>query len=168
MTHVIRVSSTRRRGRIFLFAVSIIAASTLVLSQARHGSETGIRETKIIGRDRLVSVEPLPEIDGQICESPPSEMINLVAEAVVPEPLRFPARQEAQTAAVATNAPRPTDAARTEIAHRQPASTLKDPRDAFAGLWVDPLRNEVVFAEENNSSVLVYDRMTSTPPGAAE
>ena len=32
---------------------------------------------------------------------------------------------------------------------------------------IDPVRNEVVIAEENNFSIMVYDRMENTPPRAA-
>ena len=54
-----------------------------------------------------------------------------------------------------------------DVAKRQPVSTLRDPRNAFSGLVVDPIRNEVIMAEENNFSILVYDRMENTPPRAA-
>jgi DNA-binding beta-propeller fold protein YncE len=55
---------------------------------------------------------------------------------------------------------------KAEIAKRRPVTTVRDPRNAFASLVVDATRNEVVFAEENNFSVLVYDRLTNTPSTA--
>jgi DNA-binding beta-propeller fold protein YncE len=163
VTHVIRVWRTSRAVRLFVLIMLLGAASRLVLSED-HG-----RQTKVFGSDRLVSIEPLPEVDGQICESPTPAAANLMAAATAPESLRRLVQQESRpnTAALTPGVPRPSDTARAEIARRQPASTIKDPRDAFAGLFVDPVRNEVVIAEENNSSILVYDRMTNTPPGAA-
>src|SRR5207245_9779254 len=62
---------------------------------------------------------------------------------------------------------RPSEAVRSEVAKRKSAGTIRDPRNAFASLVVDPARNEVIFAEENNFSVLVYDRLENTPPRAA-
>jgi hypothetical protein len=146
--------------QVFLLIAVLGAASTFVLSE-------GFRQTKMIGAERLVSIEPLPDANGQMCEWPSSGAIDLIAEASAPEPLGRLARQEGKPPALTSSIPRPSDAARTEVARRQAASTIKDPRDAFAGLWIDPVRNEVVIAEENNSSILVYDRMTNTPPGAA-
>jgi DNA-binding beta-propeller fold protein YncE len=79
-----------------------------------------------------------------------------------------PRQQQGGAAPVAsTPPPRPSDAAKSVVARRKPVSTVKDPRNTFAGLVVDPIRNEVVMAEENNFSILVYDRMTNTPASAA-
>src|SRR5207302_6975834 len=62
---------------------------------------------------------------------------------------------------------RPGDALKLEVAKRRPAGTVRDPRNAFASLFVDARRNEVIFAEENNFSVLVYDRLENTTSRAA-
>jgi DNA-binding beta-propeller fold protein YncE len=48
-----------------------------------------------------------------------------------------------------------------------PVRTIKDPYPSFAGVSVDPVRNEVVFTDESLFQVLVYDRMENTPAGAA-
>ena len=53
---------------------------------------------------------------------------------------------------------------RAEVATRQPIITHKDPRHVFAAIAVDPARNELVVGDENNFSIVVYDRMTNTPP----
>jgi len=76
-----------------------------------------------------------------------------------------PPRPQSESAAAAPA--RPNDAVRSDVAKRQPLSTIRDPRNTFAGLAVDPVRNEVIMAEENNFSILVYDRMENTPPRAA-
>jgi len=167
MTRFTRVWRTLRPVRLGVLIVLLGAgaASRLVLSE-----EHGRRQTTVLGSDRLVSIEPLPDVDGQMCEFPAAVAPNLMAAASAPETLRRLAQQEApppNATALTPTVGRPSDTARTEVARRQPASTIKDPRDAFAGLWVDPVRNEVVIAEENNSSILVYDRTTNTPPAAA-
>jgi DNA-binding beta-propeller fold protein YncE len=57
-------------------------------------------------------------------------------------------------------------AVRAAIAERKPARVINDPNFAFAGVAVDPVRNEVILADENISALVVYDRLTNTPPGA--
>jgi DNA-binding beta-propeller fold protein YncE len=42
---------------------------------------------------------------------------------------------------------------------------IKDPYPSFAGVSVDPVRNEVVFTDESMFQVLVYDRLENTPDG---
>ena len=88
----------------------------------------------------LVAYEPLPTA----CVMPAAEQ-------------RAAMRQEysLQTAARATNG--------TAV----PVRTIKDPYPSFAGVAVDPVRNEVVFTDESLFQVLVYDRMENTPAGAA-
>src|SRR5437867_9377244 len=125
----------------FLVLVGLFGAAT----QAFLSRST---QTKVIGSERLVSIEPLDS--GEFCvteETAPT----LMAKQASPSPV--PAR--------------PGDAIRAQVAARKPVSTLRDPRNAFAGLVIDPIRNEVVIAEENNFSLLVYDRMENTPPKAA-
>jgi DNA-binding beta-propeller fold protein YncE len=111
-------------------------------------------KTKRIGEERLVAWETLPEMDGAACEwVPASAATSLVAA------LQDGRREESAP-------PRPNEEARAGLSRRGPVYTIKDPHFAFAGIAVDPIRNEVVIAEENVSSVLVYDRMTHTPPNA--
>jgi DNA-binding beta-propeller fold protein YncE len=57
-------------------------------------------------------------------------------------------------------------AARAAVAERKPLRIIADPNFSFAGVAVDPVRNEVVLADENVSALVVYDRLTNTPPTA--
>ncbi|HWP83555.1 MAG TPA: hypothetical protein VNN17_00055 [Terriglobia bacterium] len=50
---------------------------------------------------------------------------------------------------------------------RPPLRVIRDPYPAFSSVAVDPVRDEVVFTDENLFQVMVYDRMANTPPGAA-
>jgi DNA-binding beta-propeller fold protein YncE len=43
---------------------------------------------------------------------------------------------------------------------------IQDSYSAFSSVAVDPINNEVVVTDENLFNVLVYDRMTNTPPQA--
>ncbi len=147
-----------RRISLFLLLALLTTVTQLHLSQGRA--------TKTIGSERLVSVQPLPQDGGEIC-LPTGAPETLMAAATVPAGPMSVLRQSAVRVPTASAPARPSDAVRSDVARRQPANTVRDPRNAFAGLFVDPVRNEVIMAEENNFSILVYDRMTNTPPQAA-
>jgi DNA-binding beta-propeller fold protein YncE len=165
MTHVVRAWRTSRTIRLLVLICAFGAATQLLLSEGSRAVQT--RQTKMIGAERLVSVEQLPSMDGQLCEFPDETSPALMASLQPAAGLRTPPQAPASRAASATAPPRPSDTAKNDVARRKPVSTIRDPRNAFAGLFVDPVRNEVVFAEENNFSVLAYDRMENTPPRAA-
>ena len=169
MTHIFRAWLGSRTIQL-LIAVALFATATqLLLSQGSHAVQKGARQTKLIGAERLVSVEPIPQMDGPMCDTdggPGAE--NIIAALAVPRSLAMlqQSRPGAAPAASASASPRPSEGQKAEIAKRKPVTTVRDPRNAFASLVVDPTRNEVIFAEENNFSVLVYDRLTNTPPSA--
>ena len=173
MTRLIRAWRTSRMIPLFVLIALIGIATQLVLSQEARLVQGVPRQTKMIGKDRLVSVEPLPTMDGQICEYPegasPKQIASLQRESLSPSRLMasLPQSQSGAGAATASSPPRPSDAVKSDVAKRQPISNIRDPRNTFAGLVIDPIRNEVVIAEENNFSIMVYDRMENTPPRAA-
>src|SRR5256885_7516006 len=153
MTHV----------RLLIVVALFGAATQLVLSQDSRVV------TKHFGAERLISVEPLPQMDGPMCDADGGPIAeNMLASMAVPRSLAMlqQARPGAAPAQSAAAGPRPSDAVKAEIAKRRPITTVRDPRNAFASLVVDATRNEVIFAEENNFSVLVYDRLTNTPSTA--
>src|SRR6267142_118745 len=163
MAHVVRARRASETIRFFVLVALLGTATQAVQSR-------GAAQTKVIGKDRLVSVEPLPETAGQFCVSDPELIASLQQENLLPaqrQAALSPMARLRQQQSGSSSPPRPSTATRADVAQRKPASTLKDPRNAFAGLAVDPVRNEVIFAEENNFSLLVYDRMENTPPRAA-
>ena len=162
---MVRAWRRSRAIRLFVLLALLASVTQLHLSQGRVVQD-GTRQTKQIGSDRLVSIQPLSESGGEIC-LPVGEPESLMAAASAPTSLRSVLRQSGAGAATASAPPRPGDAVRSDVARRLPVNTLRDPRNAFAGLFVDPVRNEVIMAEENNFSLLVYDRMTNTPARAA-
>src|SRR5713226_8397250 len=149
----------------FVLIALLGAATQLVLSQGYRAAKKEIPHTKTIGRERLVSVEPLPGTGGEVC-LPVHAPESLMAAASISESLIPVSRQTGSNRGTSAP-PKPSDEVSTDVAKRNPTSTLRDPRNAFAGLVVDPIRNEVVMAEENNFSIMVYDRMENTPPRAA-
>jgi DNA-binding beta-propeller fold protein YncE len=165
MIHVVRAWRTSPRIRLLILVALVGVASQFVPSRGTSVVQGGPRQTKHFGSERLVSVEPLPSMDGQLCEFPGAAPRDLMA-VNYPMGSMVAMRQSTATRATTSAPPRPSDARRSEVARRQPATTIRDPRNAFAGIAIDPVRNEVVVAEENNFSILVYDRMTNTPPNA--
>src|SRR3970040_1488649 len=147
------------RKAALLVALAILAGTTgLVLSR---GSQEGRTKTRNFGADRLVAWEALPEVNGAMCEMVPAsaseELFASLAQA----------SGSSGAAAQAVGAPpRPSDAAREQVAKRAPVATLKDHNAGYAGITVDPDRNEVIMADENMFSIHVYDRMEHTPPTA--
>jgi DNA-binding beta-propeller fold protein YncE len=168
MSHLVRTWRASRSIRLLVLMMLLGAAAQVFLSQGRGPIQDQARRPNSIGRERLVSIEPLPAIGGEMC--PPEESpISLLASANPPRNITAVMRQQSGSGAgtPAAAPARPSEAAKAAVAARKPAATLKDPRNAFSGLVVDPIRNEVVIAEENNFSILVYDRMMNTPANAA-
>ena len=89
-----------------------------------------------------------------------------IAGASAPESL-MALVEGAQAGAATAPPPRPSEAERIAVANRPPIRTIHDARHVFAAIDIDPIRNELVAGDENNFSIVVYDRMTNTPPTAA-
>ncbi len=162
MARVIRTWRTSRAIR-FLVLTAVLATTThVIVSWSAGAVQSGaVRQTTVIGGERLVSVEPLTEQNGELCVPEPVGADRQLVASLLPQ-------QSGSAGVGASSTPsRPSEALRSEVAKRKPAGTIRDPRNAFASLVVDPARNEVIFAEENNFSVLVYDRLENTPPRAA-
>ena len=101
----------------------------------------------MIGPDRIVAWETLG--NGALCDFPASP------------------RKPAGVAAAQGSA-RGSAGGSTEIP--RPVRTIADEYFSFAGIAVDPARNEVVVADENLSSLVVYDRLAnlSSPTAVVE
>ena len=155
-TRTARSSNLNRQVRVLVIAAFLVA--TTVLGWSR-GSQEASAQTRTIGHDRIVSWESLPELNGDTCAFPASPVLSLAAAS--------PRQAGSGAAAASQDRTRPSDATRASVAERQPLRVITDRYFGFAGIAVDPLRNEVVMAEENLSSLVVYDRLTNTPPTAA-
>src|SRR5437899_11426761 len=162
MARVIRTWRTSRAIR-FLVLTAVLATTThVIVSWSAGAVQSGaVRQTTVIGGERLVSVEPLSEQNGELCVPEPVGADTQLIASLLPQ------QSGSAAAGTSSTSSRPSEALRSEVAKRKPAGTIRDPRNAFASLVVDPARDEVIFAEENNFSVLVYARLENTPPRAA-
>jgi DNA-binding beta-propeller fold protein YncE len=171
----------RRASRMILLIALLVAATQLVPSGGAGAIDDAARKTVVIGKERLVSVEPLPQMDGEMCPYPDGVPGIATPELVASlrqdnqfstlqqwvSPSLGAASLQQASGATGLAPPRPSDAVRTAVATRKPLSTMKDPRNAFSAIFVDPIRNEVIMGDENNFTLLVYDRLENTPARAA-
>ena len=151
----VRFMKSRRKAGLLIMLAFLVTAAGFILSGGSQKEKLG---TRTFGYDRLVSWEALPEMDGEMCQWVPASASMSLAAVL---------QQQPASGAPATAPPMPSDAQRAEVASRPPIRTVTDPYFGYAGIAVDPVRNEVVIAEENLSRLLVYDRLENTPPNAA-
>jgi DNA-binding beta-propeller fold protein YncE len=108
----------------------------------------------------LVKFEPLPEV-GAMCEWMPESPSGTLMAGLLPG-------QAASQGALTRQAPgqQAGGTAAEAASRRPPARVIKDPYAVYSSVAVDTIRNEVVMADENTFSILVYDRTTNTPARA--
>ena len=153
----------RRKPTLAGGALLLAMAAAMVLSS---GAPLARWPTKNIGSERLVAMEALPEMNGPMCELVPASASEALFAARMQPTLQAPATARAPAASPGAAPPRPSDASREQVAKRPPVATLKDTSAGYAGITVDPVRNEVIMADENMFSIHVYDRQENTPPSA--
>src|SRR5438093_1357360 len=132
------VQNQMRKYLLFLF-LSI----TLVFLMGGILSQGGPRST-----GRLISIEPLPEVQGEMCEM----------QAVAPATLIAALQQETRPGQAQRVSPRGGE----DVSERPPVRVIHDDYPAFSAVSVDPIRNEVAVTDENMFSIMVYDRLENT------
>ena len=159
MAHVVRAWRSSRMIRLIVLLALLATATQLVLSRESGLVQEGTRQTKIIGSDRLVSVEPLPEL-AEFCEPVPASREEMLLAAMQQ-------RQDARDAAKSARTAAPQNSTATRDASKlKPIRWIHDPYAAYSSVAVDPINNEVVLTDENLFQILVYDRTANTPPSA--
>jgi DNA-binding beta-propeller fold protein YncE len=155
-----RLFHIKRSFLLALFVFSSLAAAALLLT----GEATSLSRSVTIGANRLVKWEQLPELSGPMCEMEPASATGAAAFL----PVSLQAQAVSGGSANNTKAPpAPNAEAQARVKARAAIYRVEDPYYGFAGIAVDPIRNEIIIAEENVSNVVVYDRMANTPPNAA-
>ena len=101
-----------------------------------------------IGQPQLMSIAPIVESGGDLCES-------------MPAAANF-AQQDSKALRDI-----PSDQSRkVEVAKREPMRKIHDPYAGYSAIAVDAVNNEVVITDETLFRVLAYDRLANTPPTA--
>jgi DNA-binding beta-propeller fold protein YncE len=126
-----------------------IAAGVLIAGRVRQpdlaaGSAAALRKPS--GYPQLVSAEPIPGMDGEMCEWVPASFVA-----------GFP--QEGGGAAASRRARVDAD--------REPIRTIRDNYPTYSAVAVDVNSNEVYLQDENLFGIKVFDRTANTPPTAS-
>lgn len=140
--------------RLFVLISLLGTATQLVLSRERAAVHDGTVQAKILGSDRLVSMQALPEADGEMCEWTPASARGSLMAALQQ-------RQEERDASPADG-----DVATQDRSQLKPVQWIRDPYSAFSSVAVDPINDEVVLTDENRFQILTYSRTANTPPAA--
>ena len=106
------------------------------------------------GGPQLVRVEPLPALEGQVCEWTPASAGTTLVSAL----------QQTGAAARAASPDVPPGASRD--LDRAPVRVIRDTYPTFSAIAVDVNSNEVYMQDENLFGVKVFNRLDNTPPGA--
>jgi hypothetical protein len=146
VTRNFSLQGNRRGIAVLVFLLAI--AGIVVWS-----GSSGVNLTRrMAAQPRLVSIQPLPEMDGAMCEYMPASATPSLVLAL----------QEAREA----RDPVPSDSVRQAASKRLPVRTMRDQYSAYSAVAVDPTNNEVVMTDENLFSILSYNRTDNTPPSA--
>jgi DNA-binding beta-propeller fold protein YncE len=158
MAHVVRAWRSSRTIR-FIVLFGLLGTLTQVFLSRENGLlKSGTPKT--IGT--LVSVEKLPEMAGEFCETDGPAGKEEVRMAALEE------RQALRGSALAarTTAPAAGAVDSKDLSKLKPIRWIRDPYAAYSSIAVDPINNEVVMTDENLFQILVYDRLENTPPKA--
>jgi len=143
-----RCSDRARKAGALLTIMLLGAATAFVFSGS---DQQNMPRTQVIGSDRIVSWEAFPSMDDPaMCPWVPASASMSLA------------------AALQGGAGTPVTAAVTgERIDREPLRVIRDPYPSYSVVAMDVERGEVIAGDENLFQILVYDRMSNTPPGAA-
>ncbi len=147
-----------KRSDVVIGAIIILfAAAVWILFTGRTNGPQGRAESLAAarwasGNPQLISVEPLPAADGEMCQWTP-------ASAVV-APALHPQRTAEMLKSAASDQPAPQEM------DRAPVRQLRDTYPTYSAVAVDLQTEEVYLQDENLYGYKVFDRMDNTPPTA--
>ena len=134
---------------------NIARVAMLGLMSALAGfAPSGGRGNLLAGSARVISVDHLPEMDGQMCEWMPAGTNGPLYAASGQQP----------TGARATVTP-DNEATRAEVVQRRPLRAVGDPYGLYSAVGVDLVNDEVILQDENHFRILVYNRTANTSSG---
>ena len=149
-------NARRILGPILLFAAGalvILASGRIGRPDLMRASQSALR--KPAGDPQLVSIEPMPSPDGEMCQWIPANATSTLTEALMQEEDSGPAPSAAKGGAAVGNA------------DRKPARTIRDTFPTYSAIAVNLQKDEVLVQDENLFGIKVFDRMDNTPAKAA-
>ncbi len=148
-SNLIRKAYLRRKAALIAILAMTGTLAGFVLSSGVTGENLSVLARRPTGFPQLISVEPLPAMDGEMCEWMPAGASSSILAAY-----RLPQRTAQGSDA-------------DDVSQRDPLRVIRDPYAGYSAVAVDPVRGEVVLTDENLFNILVYDRLENTPPSAA-
>lgn len=147
------LSRSRRNGAL-VSLILLVAVLVAWISVTRIGNlgELGADVSHLRTRSasaQLISVEPLPETDGQMCE-----LTQASASATMREMIE-PASKLADDVNVAH-----------KTVDRPPSRTIHDSSPTYSAIALDLQSDEVFLEDENLFGIKVFNRMDNTAPGS--
>lgn len=139
-------------------AVGVLAGWMLLAGEAKQSDfqvSSQAARRMLSGQPQLISVEPLPEVDGEMCQ--------LVSAS---SPIRLAAALRQGPISARAAAGMPDQRSASVDADRVPVRVIHDAYPTYSGVAVDTVRNEIVLQDENLFQIMVFDRLDNTPPGA--
>jgi len=129
-----------------------IAAGMLLGGRGLLPATDGSTQTarKPTGSPQLVSIQPLPTMDGEMCVWEPASA-SVSFAAAFQEQVR---RERAGQAVSAGDG------------DRAPVRVIRDTYPTYSAVTLDLANNELILQDENLFQILVYDRTANTPPTA--
>ena len=134
-----------------LLVIAAFLAATIGLGWSSAGNVSA--NTRTIGADRIVSWEPLPDPDGELCEMPASTSLEPPAAVL----------QQGRSGRVAAS----QEAARPSNVDKMPVRYIKDPSPAWSSIAVNAENDMVVMTDENLFRIVEYSRSESSLPGGS-
>jgi DNA-binding beta-propeller fold protein YncE len=157
-----------RRQRPIRKAASVVVGSMLVAAVMILWSGSASRRNlsasavpaalRAKGQPQLVSIQPLPELSGEMCELEPASATETLMAA-----LQQPRASSSKSDAGLTLSPDQV----ADLSRRRPVRMVKDNYSAYSQVAVDLTHDEVVMTDESLFQILVYNRTENTPPKAS-
>jgi DNA-binding beta-propeller fold protein YncE len=135
-----------------LGALAALAILGFMRSRSSRDADAA-SELQPTGAPQLISVEPMQEPDGEMCQLVPASASTSLIGVLTEEP------RAARPASAA-------DAGASVIADRAPLRVISDPNPSFSAIAVEPNSNMLVVTDENLFRVLEYNRKDNTPAKA--
>lgn len=146
-----------RRGSLVGILIALGTLAGFILSDGSLGRDQGVLERNRAGSARLVSITPLPAMDGEMCQWMPASASTTLVAAL---------RQERSSASASTASSAETDARTASDADRAPLRVIRDTYPTYSAVAVDTNSNEVYLQDENLFGYKVFNRLDNTPPNA--
>src|SRR3990172_10295520 len=148
--------SSHRHQKVIVVAVFTVLctlAAFLLFSGKAREKQSAMMERTPTGTARLLSIEPFPAIDGEMCQWVPASANTPLAAAGV-QGLSAPAATPAAEARTAVDG------------DRAPVRVIRDTYPSYSAVAVDTNSDEVYLQDENLFGYKVFNRLDNTPPHA--